>query len=185
MNELFPTGKCYLGGDPGKSGAIAVISADQQTLDIFKTPQNKDPIHTWLELTQEIAAKYPVLIGFVEKPNVGAGGKNKKGKQGTSQLVKQGVNIAYMMMAIAAAKIPFTPLAPATWTGQLGLRKGKASSTVWKTELYEQAKRFYPKHEFPKYAADAVLIAEICRRFDGIKPKTVRVPKKKEGPAPY
>jgi hypothetical protein len=163
--------RIYLGVDPGSSGALCVLSEDKETFAVWKTPAAKDPVHEWLDLTREISDAYKVFGCFVEAPNVGVGGAGKKGKQGTTQLVKQGVNIAYAKMAVAAAQIPFTPILPSSWTSNLSLKRGKTESqTAWKSRLYELAKRFYPGFDFPKYAADAVLIAEICRRYDGVKP---------------
>lgn len=172
VGEFWDSRPHYLGVDPGSTGAFAVVSHAGELCEVVKTPDGADPIHQYLELAQRLASDYHGLKAFVEQVNAGGAGRGTHGrKQGVSSLAKQARNIAYAKMSVAAARIPFEVMMPTTWLKVFGMKRAKGGSSVeWKTELYEKAKQLYPQPKFPKYAADAVLIAEACRRHAGVKP---------------
>jgi hypothetical protein len=64
-------------------------------------------------------------------------------------------------------------MAPRSWMNLLGILKREKSEkqAQWKGRLWEKAKSLYPQEKILKQCADAVLIAETCRRIHALEAK--------------
>jgi hypothetical protein len=82
-----------------------------------------------------------------------------------------GQNYGSLRMLLVASKIPFLSVAPVTWQSALGVsprdKRGedKESDSQFKTRLKTHAKGLFPAlSTLTKATADALLLAEFCRR---------------------
>lgn len=153
----------YIGIDPGKTGAIAVLRPNLGDIVITKIPETDRGIldllegYTWEQETnpRPIFAVLERVTGYI--------GDDSKTRG--SAMFNFGVGYGALRMALSASKIPFQEVMSTQWIRKLGLgTKGKRSNPEWKAYLYQKAQQLYPSASFPKYAADAVLIATFCKR---------------------
>jgi Holliday junction resolvasome RuvABC endonuclease subunit len=87
-------------------------------------------------------------------------------KQGVSSTFKFGVGYGGLRMALIAASIPFEEVTPRTWQKALGVvvRKKTETKTQFKNRLKAKAQQLFPRESITLKTADALLIAEYCRR---------------------
>ena len=148
----------YIGIDPGQSGGIAKIStgADGRMGDltgditlVAAMPKTEQDI--WMLLADD-----PILAGrfaFIEKVHA-------MPKQGVSSTFKFGRNYGFLRACLIAAGIPFDEVSPVKWQRALGcLTKGDKNITKSK------AQQLFPDMKFTHATADAMLLAEYCRRI--------------------
>jgi crossover junction endodeoxyribonuclease RuvC len=80
-------------------------------------------------------------------------------KQGVSSTFKFGVNYGFLRGMLTAHKIPFEEVTPQKWQKAMGcLSKGNKNVTKAK------AQQLFPNLKITHKVADALLIAEYCRR---------------------
>lgn len=143
----------YLGIDPGKSGAMALVDAKGVFVEAIRLSEPVGDIAEWLE--QWIASKMSddwIDFAIIEK--VGA-----MPRQGVSSTFKFGVSYGICQGLVAAAQIPHEFVTPAMWQKRMKcLTKGD------KNVSKEAAKRLFPKAKITHKEADSMLIAEFCRR---------------------
>lgn len=144
----------YLGIDPGKSGSICsvdvsggpgiVVRADETYRDMWKG-------------LSEIAANHScrATIELV----------NAMPNQGVSSTFKFGESFGVLLGLLTAAEIPFQRVRPTQWCKEFGLkRKSNESNTDWKNRHKQLAQELFPDAEITHATADALLLAEYCRR---------------------
>lgn len=142
--------KLHLGIDPGASGGIAFI------------PDN-NPAKAWaVKMPETLADLWYVLdgVGFdsndyhacLEKVHSMPG-------QGVASSFKFGQGFGHLEMALTAAKIPYTYVTPQKWQKELGCLTG-GDKNVSKA----RAQQLFPHLKITHALADALLIAEYCRR---------------------
>ena len=169
----------YLGIDPGASGGLAVIAADAVTAEPM--PATERDIWQWFHWYEP--GQRPVAV--LEK----VGGYVGEAQPGSAAF-KFGASYGMLKMALIAAGIPFEEVTPQTWQKALGIpprRKGKRakrlkatkdgpkelysdrleggeSKTQWKNRLKAFAQKLFPGAAVTLKTADALLLAEYCRR---------------------
>lgn len=93
------------------------------------------------------------------------GGYVGQGQPG-SAMFSFGAAYGHMEMALAAAGIPYETVQPARWQKGLKIpgRKKDEGKTAWKNRLKARAQMLFPRVKVTLAVADALLIAEYCRR---------------------
>ena len=136
----------YMGIDPGASGGLALISSDGILVE--KMPAT--PADLWL-----LVSSWSELADFcyIEKVHSMPG-------QGVSSTFKFGKNFGLIIGCVTAARIPHDFVPPGVWQKNLGcLTKGDKNVTK------QKAQQLYPNMIVTHAIADAILIAEYCRRM--------------------
>lgn len=146
--------KTYVGIDPGASGGVVVLS-DHGTY-CFPMPTTR------ADLWEILKTGGPIEFAAVEKVG-GHVGKDQPG----SRMFEFGRNYGECLMALTAAEVPHEEVPPQRWQKSLGIapRKKDESKTQWKNRLKARAQQLFPKVRVTLAVADALLIAEYCRRF--------------------
>jgi len=80
-------------------------------------------------------------------------------KQGVSSTFKFGRSYGGLRMALAAARIPFDEATPGTWQRALGCLSGGDKNVTKR-----RAQELFPALRVTHAIADALLLAEFCRR---------------------
>lgn len=138
----------YLGIDPGVSGGLALVS--NGAAEAVKMPATEADCLQWLE---ERRAK--VTHALIEKVHSRPG-------QGVSSTFKFGKNYGLLRGLLVALRIPFEEVAPGKWQRALGCLSG-GDKNVTKAK----AQQLFPALRVTHATADALLIAEHCRRTRG------------------
>ena len=168
-----PTMKtAFMGADPGASGGVALLRGDNVLL--FKMPDSE--IGLWrmmVTLVEESLARGFNVVALVEK--VGGYIPTRPGTKGGigggqpgSAMFKFGAAYGMLRMALTAVQIKWADIAPATWQRQIGIdpRGKKEAKHVWKGRLKTKAQELFPSSKVILATADALLLAECCRRVD-------------------
>lgn len=147
--------RCHLGLDPGVNGAIAVI-----------TPCGDLVVEKLNELTQsdligvlwDIKHEWPDSVAYVENVLRAM----SKGRRACMML---GYSYGMLTTALLGCRLKYEPVTPVTWQRGVGYPgKGKRTHSAHKMALRTIAERLYPTEKHTVQTADAVLIAEYCRR---------------------
>lgn len=162
----------YIGIDPGKSGGIAFIfpvegftSIDpKRDVRAVKMPETErdifDIFHDVDDFLKAPHATGP-CVAVLERVNAGVWGHGKQGKMGVTSAFTFGRGVGHLQMALTAAKIPFDEVLPVKWQTVLGCRTG-GDKNISK----RRAQQLFPSIVKVTHAtADALLLAEYCRRF--------------------
>ena len=143
----------YMGIDPGKNGGIAVLNGN--TVHPLKMPETPADLLTWL-------TAFPQgTIAVIEQ----VGGYAGQGQPG-SAMFNFGKGVGHLEMALLACKIPFEQVTPQRWQKAMGIsnRKKTETKTQWKNRIKAKAQQLFPGVDVTLAVADALLIAEYCRR---------------------
>lgn len=138
--------KAFLGLDPGKSGAIAVLCPDLNFQQSHKMPDTEADI--W-ELIHELS--------YMGDGNVCAAIEvvHSMPGQGVSSCFTFGKGYGGLRMALIAAKIPFRDVRPQVWQKHHGcLTKGEKNISKSK------AQQLFPHLKVTHATADSLLIAQ-------------------------
>ncbi len=137
----------YLGVDPGKSGAFAIVDADGAFVEAMRLDQPLQDIARWL------GSNFPrIRFAMLERVSSRPG-------QGVSSTFKFGQSFGHCEALLAAYCIPHELVTPTTWQ-----RKMKCLSGGDKKVTKAAALRLWPKDKITHREADAMLLAEYCRR---------------------
>lgn len=143
--------KLHIGIDPGASGGIAFI------------PDN-NPAKAWaVKMPETLADLWELFEPFcgdsfysthccLEKVHSMPG-------QGVASSFKFGQGFGHLEMALTAARIPFTYVTPQKWQKEMQCLTG-GDKNVSKS----RAQQLFPHIKISHALADAILIAEFCRR---------------------
>lgn len=146
----------YIGVDPGQKGAIAYISP--RGYDSLKTPTDERSI---LKTMRWLAKEFPQSIAVIEQVHA-------RPMNGSISLFKLGESFGLLKMAMRATEIQFVEEVPQVWQRGMNIRPrdkiGGESSSKFKSKLVSIAKRLFPAIKLTQQNADALLIAEYCRR---------------------
>ena len=137
----------YIGIDPGQSGSIAVVFPSGNATWI-KLDSTDHDIADWL---RDISALH-YSICRIEKVSA-------MPKQGVSSTFKFGRSFGFLQGLLVALQIPFELVTPQKWQGFMSCRTA-GDKNVSKAA----AQRLYPSLKITHANADALLIAEYCRR---------------------
>lgn len=173
-----PSTKVFLGIDPGASGGLAFISDNGHEITrvnaekMLATERDLWESFQWKGSHGQIvpAASFAVI----EKVGgyIGSGeGEKGGGRANGACMFKFGMSYGGLRMALIAAGIPFEEVTPAVWQKALGIptrkRQGKKiveSKSAFKSRLRAKAQQLFPSEKVTLATADALLIAEFCRR---------------------
>jgi len=141
--------RLYLGVDPGKSGAMALVD---ETGELHTEPMRlKETAHDvwyWLSHTIDPRQCFAMLENVHAMPG-----------QGVSSTFKFGQSFGQCEAFLVAAGIPYELVTPQKWQKALGCRS-KGDKNVTKAK----AQQLFPGHRVIHATADAMLIAEYARR---------------------
>lgn len=141
-----------IGIDPGKSGGIAVID-DNGHAYAHKMPEtDRDTLDALREVKRCANAENIQIRAALEKVHAMPG-------QGVTSSFTFGQGYGALKMALAALEIPYTEVTPQKWQGAIGCMT-KGDKNVSKAK----AQAMFPEIKITHAIADALLIAEWCRR---------------------
>ena len=154
----------WIGIDPGNSGGIAVLCKDHQntqlTLDLL--PINLKRVTEKDVATFLVSFSRPGTHCFIEKVGAYAVGGRR---QGGKSMFTFGQSYGFLRGLLIAMHIPFEAVTPQSWQKHFSLiRKGRETQTEKKNRHKGKAEELYPAVPFTHATADALLIAEFCRR---------------------
>jgi len=146
----------YLGIDPGASGGLAVISKDGALVDASKMLATERDLIDYFDAIGEARA-------VLEKVWAGP-------RMGSSAAFKFGLNYGMIRTALTAARIPFDEVTPQKWQLVMGCRAngkgfGERDDTAAKNRTKQRAQQLFPSQTVTHAIADAMLLAEFCRRI--------------------
>lgn len=141
----------FIGIDNGLSGAIAALTPDGRVHRVEKMPTTDGALLVLLE--DLVAGVHPRPRAVLEFAQAFPG-------MGVSSAFTYGGSYRAMQMALLASEIAFDIVVPRVWQAVLGcLSKGD------KTITKRRAEQLFPTVKITHSIADALLIAEYCRRF--------------------
>ena len=154
MTHRDPNYYSYVGIDPGASGAIAVVHGDWARAWKFKGLTNRGI----KDLFQQIRADHVVHMAVLEKVAAFP-------KQGVSSTFKFGHSAGFLEGLLWAFAFRFELVAPGVWQRPMGLIAKKGTSlTDKKNQHKSRAQQLFPELNIIHATADALLLAEYCRR---------------------
>jgi hypothetical protein len=160
----------YIGIDPGLSGGIAYVDDPQPSARIkaadlvraFPMPKSERDILTLLQDMTEGG----VLQTFAMLERVGA-----TPQMGVVSSFTFGKGYGGLLMALAAVEIPFDQVAPVKWQNVMECRtpKERRAELGHKDKNIDKrrAEQLFPMLRVTHATADALLIADYCRRVHG------------------
>jgi hypothetical protein len=168
----------YCGIDPGGSGGLALISDRGRFIDFEPMPDSCRGILEVLDAFRarassayrETAGAEAVhasltLRALLEKiqPQPASARQGAWSAKGASSFFK---NIGHLEMALEVARIPYDELRAQEWQPIIGLRYAKGEKRD-KNRSKAFVERIFPTLENVTHAAaDALLLAEVCRRIN-------------------
>ena len=174
----------YIGIDPGKSGGLVSLQVPDdrrgctgrsiQRTKLTRMPDTLRDIDGWFEIASSAEHSMAAIEKVHSSPQMGVASAFTFGRE-FGQLEA-------MLSAYGIPLIDPDGTLPNTWQKALGIKprkkkKGKGrtgeTTTQWKTRLRDMAQRMFPGLEVWKRTkgeqlcvADALLLAEYCRRKD-------------------
>ncbi|MAF05116.1 hypothetical protein [Herbaspirillum sp.] len=156
----------YLGIDPGKAGGIArvVTRKGRASVDAWSMPDTETDL---LELLSEKVqwcdpgdgsrdvkelVQRDEIFALLEQAQAMPG-------QGVKSMFTYGQGYGALRAFLLAAKIPFETVRPAQWQTAM-----KCRSRGDKNRTKRKAQELFPKLKITHKTADALLLAEYCRR---------------------
>ena len=141
-----------IGIDPGKNGGVAWLSVlGAQPPQAIKMPGTEIELY---HLLREIAAEVSVFV-VLEKVH-------SSPQMGVKSAFTFGMNKGGLRMALAAVAAPYEEVSPMKWQGAMGCRTA-GDKNVSK----QRAQSLFPSIKVTHATADALLLAEYCRRTFG------------------
>lgn len=137
----------YLGVDPGKSGAMAIVDEDGDLIQTCRLNETQADVWAWL---QGVAPR--VAFAVLEKVHA-------MPRQGVASTFKFGESFGFCQGMLVAAGVPFELARPLKWQGVLDCRS-KGDKNVTKS----RAQQLFPHAKVIHATADAMLLAEFARR---------------------
>lgn len=152
--------KCVIGIDPGKQGAIALLSNDPETCFFWLLADVERGIGMSFE---EIIRRYDVQHAYIEKAQA-------MPHQGVVSMFTYGVGFGKLLGWCEMLSLPYTLVPPRTWTKEI--HQGCAGESA-KIKSSQAVKRLFPKEDLKGLGStrlhpgliDALLIAEYGRRM--------------------
>ena len=139
----------YIGIDPGASGAIAWLGPSGPAVEPLKTCTDQDIVEILRGIT---TAADGDVVAMIENVHAFPG-------QGVKSVWNFSGSYHGLLMALVAAGVPFDRVTPQTW--QRGM---KCMSKGDKNVTKRRAQELFPGLKIIHATADALLIAEWCRR---------------------
>ena len=139
----------YVGLDPGVNGGIAALDREGHIVMVTKIPG------TDLEIFQCVndLSTHGGARACLEKVSAYP-------QMGVTSAFTFGRGFGKLLMALAAAGIPYDLIRPQDWQSTMGCRTG-GDKNISK----QRAQALFPNVKCTHAISDALLIAEFCRRF--------------------
>lgn len=149
----------YVGVDPGVTGGIAALWADGRVLCVRRMP---DTVHDLVEALRDISDQAigagATCHAVLERVNAGVFARGRR--MGVVSAFTFGRGVGRIEASLAAAAMSYDEVMPAKWQQYMGcLSKGDKNVTK------RRAQQLFPKQKVTHAIADALLIAEFCRRI--------------------
>ena len=145
--------RLFVGIDPGRSGAIAVVDATGAALGTILLKETDQDVWEWmLKMLGIGATARPGHFAVLER--VGA-----MPRQGLSSTFKFGTSYGFCRGLLTANQIAYEEATPVSWQTAMKCRT-KGDKNVTKAA----AQRLFPTVKITHANADALLIAEYARR---------------------
>ena len=165
----------FCGIDPGLSGGIALIDGAGRVITCGKMPDTERGLwRVLLEIadSHDVVAMLEQLGGMPRRPRTerchkcGASRTTSAPLQSPTTMLKMGTNYGQLRMGLVAAGIRFDEVLPRRWQASFGLvfSSGRFTATQKKNKHKAKAEHLFPGVEITHAIADALLIAEYCRR---------------------
>lgn len=169
---LMGDGKTYIGIDPGENGAIAMINEYGYSLSIkINGATDRDLWNVISKFENHGDGSPPVNTFACIELQTPRPTNIPDGKGGWRQTILASTCILYgrFQQAVAfliAAGIPFEIVPPKRWQQGLNIpAKPKGmKDPQWKNVLKSKAQQLFPEEKVTLANADALLLAEYCRR---------------------
>jgi hypothetical protein len=149
--------KLAVGIDPGESGAIVAIDVETGAVRLYVKFKGK----TTMDILMSVDAALRVggePFALIERVSSMPG-------QGVASTFAFGRHFGKLEMALAATSLPFDYVQPAKWQREFGLIKKKGETNTQKKNRHKAvAQQLFPEEKVIHATADALLIAEYCRR---------------------
>lgn len=165
MSEAFSLerlAKFYIGIDPGQSGAIAIINESSDVIELEDYPGDEiscAKLISNIMVDLNLEAKTVTLKAAIEKVHA-------MPKQGVTSMFKFGTNFGIWRGMIAMAGIPFILVPPRTWQkGVINKAQDKKPALAAAARMFPEAELYGPRGGGKDGRADALLIADYCRRY--------------------
>jgi crossover junction endodeoxyribonuclease RuvC len=137
----------YIGVDPGKSGAVVAITSEG--IKICRNDMTEADLGSFFKTFEE---SWEPVFAMIERVH-------SMPKQGVSSTFKFGENYGFLRGCLISAGIPFEEVTSQKWQKFMGcLSKGDKNVTK------ARAQQLFPGIKVIHQIADALLIAEYCRR---------------------
>ena len=146
----------YIGIDPGKGGGLALIA--QGWCWSTPMPDSDAEMISWLDDTNCPKRECRCVIEHV----------HAMPGQGVTSMFTFGEQFGRVRMACTALGIPYELVRPQKWQKELGLLSTKGEShSERKRRFKRRAEELFPGQKVTLKTADALLLAEYCRRLFG------------------
>ena len=136
-----------LGIDPGQSGGLALLDDSGAIVHVQKMPETE---HDTAELIVEFAPR--IRFALIEKVT-------PMPKQGLGSTWTFGQHYGFLRGLLVALKIRFDQVRPQDWQKAMACRTG-GDKNISKAK----AQQLFPQQKVTHATADALLLAEHCRR---------------------
>lgn len=150
----------FIGIDPGKSGGISVIRTDGSVWSLTPMPTTERDVFNALS-PYGMGLGQPIDVrAIIEKVHA-------MPKQGVSSTFTFGRGYGFLRGCLIALGIPFDEVTPQRWMKSFGIAsRGKTETKAqFKQRLRGLAQQLFPSEKITLATADALLIAEFCRRL--------------------
>jgi hypothetical protein len=138
----------YIGIDPGKTGAIAFIDGNQAW-----SVKNRETMHDLVEAVRD-ATEGRTCTAVIEKVH-------SSPQMGVVSAFTFGQSYGQLEMLLTALGIRYEHVSPQKWQGDMKCRTG-GDKNITKAK----AQQLFPDVKITHANADALLIAEYCRRIN-------------------
>ena len=143
----------YIGIDPGANGGLAAIQPD----DVYVFPFKQISMTVISSILEDYLAKRD-CHALIELVHAMPG-------QGVTSMFNFGHNFGMLEGLLIGAGIPYDRVTPQKWQKEFGLyRLPDETKTAKKNRHKALAKELFPTLNITHATADALLIAEYCRR---------------------
>jgi hypothetical protein len=154
----------FIGIDPGGQGGIAIL---WNGLITYPMPDTEKDIWEAIDNINLLRHANIIELGISTTHCMIEAVHSMPGNAAQS-MFKFGMNYGALRLALIAAGIPFESVRPEVWQKGMGIPSKRTTSSTkseHKTYLYARAQELFPREKFRRDVADAVLLAEYCRRI--------------------
>ena len=154
VQTAMTSNRCFLGIDPGASGGLVWLDEFQRVRVSTKMPATPEALNALL-VEHQFITKFVVIEWVHAMPRQDVGGMSK---------FMEGFGI--LQGLLIANRIPFRRVAPRSWQAEFDIpkRDPDAPKSAFKNLLKAKAQELFPEIKVTLALADALLIAEFCRR---------------------